>query len=151
MLRRLRGCRSPRGRRQRDRLPGPRADQLWTFIGDFDGAICGDDAFTREVLEKMLPRLKVLSKYGIGLDKIDLDACQDHKIPVLFTPGVNHTTVAEHAFCILLAGVRNLIPPAQQGVAFHEWFDFRPIPEITGGNSTDPKLLGIEEHIAPAD
>ncbi|MCH1502935.1 MAG: 3-phosphoglycerate dehydrogenase [Verrucomicrobiaceae bacterium] len=93
------------------RRRGPLSEGEMLELGnDFDGAICGDDAFTRQVIEKMLPRLKVLSKYGIGLDKIDLDACQDHKIPVLFTPGVNHTTVAEHAFCILLAGVRNLIP-----------------------------------------
>ena len=84
------------------RMRGPLSEEQMLELGnDFDGAICGDDAFTRQVLEKMLPRLKVLSKYGIGLDKIDLDACQDHKIPVLFTPGVNHTTVAEHAFCIL--------------------------------------------------
>ncbi len=85
-------------------------ERMLELAGDLDGALCGDDAFTRDVIEKMLPRLKVISKYGIGLDKIDLDACNEHKLPVLFTPGVNHTTVAEHAFCLLLAGVRNLIP-----------------------------------------
>ena len=90
---------------------GPLAEErMMELAGDLDGALCGDDAFSREVIEKMLPRLKVISKYGIGLDKIDLDACNEHKIPVLFTPGVNHTTVAEHCFALLLAGVKNLVP-----------------------------------------
>ncbi|MCK9588365.1 MAG: phosphoglycerate dehydrogenase [Terrimicrobiaceae bacterium] len=79
------------------------------LVGDFDGILCGDDAYTRPVLEKCLPRLKVLSKYGIGLDKIDVAAATALKIPVCFTPGVNHTTVAEHTFGLLLAIYRNMI------------------------------------------
>ena len=47
--------------------------------------------------------------YGIGLDKIDIEAATELGIPVLFTPGVNHTTVAEHCFALLLALVRNLV------------------------------------------
>jgi D-3-phosphoglycerate dehydrogenase len=78
-------------------------------VGDVDGYICGDDAITRRVLEKATPRLKVLSKYGIGVDKIDVAACTELGIPVLFTPGVNHTTVAEHAFLLLLALEKNLL------------------------------------------
>lgn len=85
-------------------------ERMLELAGELDGALCGDDAFTRKVIEKMLPRLKVISKYGVGLDKIDLDVCNEYKIPVLFTPGVNHTTVAEHAFCLLLAGMRHLLP-----------------------------------------
>jgi D-3-phosphoglycerate dehydrogenase len=78
-------------------------------VGEVDGFICGDDAITRRVLEKATPRLKVLSKYGIGVDKIDVAACTQLGIPVLFTPGVNHTTVAEHAFLLLLALEKNLL------------------------------------------
>jgi D-3-phosphoglycerate dehydrogenase len=74
--------------------------------------LCGDDEITRAVLDKSLPRLRVISKYGIGLDKIDVAACTEKKLPVLFTPGVNHTTVAEHTFCLLLALVRNLVDSA---------------------------------------
>ena len=77
-----------------------------------DAAGAVDDAFTRAVIQKSLPRLKVISKYGIGLDKIDLKAATDLKVPVLFTPGVNHTTVAEHTFALLLAVVRNLVVEA---------------------------------------
>jgi D-3-phosphoglycerate dehydrogenase len=82
------------------------------LAGDFDAFLCGDDEITKAVLDKALPRLKVISKYGIGLDKIDVTECSAQKLPVLFTPGVNHTTVAEHTFCLLLALVRNLVDSA---------------------------------------
>ena len=79
------------------------------LVGDVDGYICGDDAITRKVLEKARPKLKVLSKYGIGVDKIDVKCCTEFGIPLLFTPGVNHTTVAEHNFMLLLALEKNFL------------------------------------------
>lgn len=90
------------------RGPLSEADTL-TLVGDIDGYICGDDAITRRVLDKAVPRLKLLSKYGIGVDKIDVASCTELGIPVLFTPGVNHTTVAEHAFLLLLALEKNFL------------------------------------------
>ncbi len=92
----------------RERGPLTEARML-ELAGEFDGFLCGDDDITDAVLAKSLPRLKVISKYGIGLDKIDLKSCEARSVPVLFTPGVNHTTVAEHTFCLLLAFVRNLV------------------------------------------
>jgi D-3-phosphoglycerate dehydrogenase / 2-oxoglutarate reductase len=92
--------------RERGPLPENRMLQL---VGDIDGLLCGDDAITRAVLLKSLPRLKVLSKYGIGLDKIDLKAATELKIPVCFTPGVNHTAVAEQTFLLLLALQKNFL------------------------------------------
>ena len=80
----------------RARGPLNEADTL-ALVGEVDGYICGDDMITRAVLEKARPRLKVLSKYGIGVDKIDVKSCTELGIPLLFTPGVNHTTVAELA------------------------------------------------------
>ncbi|MDP1581006.1 MAG: phosphoglycerate dehydrogenase [Candidatus Didemnitutus sp.] len=91
---------------ERGPLPGSRMLEL---AGEFDAFICGDDAITEAVIEKSLPRLKVISKYGIGLDKIDVKAATARKIPVLFTPGVNHTTVAEHVFLLLLTLEKNLL------------------------------------------
>jgi len=90
------------------RGPLNEADTL-ALVGEVDGYICGDDAITRKVLEKARPRLKVLSKYGIGVDKIDVAAATEMGLPVCFTPGVNHTTVAEHAFTLLLALYKNLV------------------------------------------
>lgn len=96
---------------QRERGPLPESRML-ELAGDFDAFLCGDDEITRAVLDKALPRLRVISKYGIGLDKIDVAECSARQLPVLFTPGVNHTTVAEHTFCLLLALVRNLVDSA---------------------------------------
>jgi D-3-phosphoglycerate dehydrogenase len=92
----------------RARGPLNEADTL-ALVGDVDGYICGDDLITRKVLEKARPKLKVLSKYGIGVDKIDVKTCTEFGIPLLFTPGVNHTTVAEHTFLLLLALEKNFL------------------------------------------
>lgn len=93
----------------RERGPLTEARML-ELAGEFDAFLCGDDGITRAVLEKSAPRLKVISKYGIGLDKIDVATTKEMGIPVLFTPGVNHTTVAEHTIALLLALTKNLVP-----------------------------------------
>ncbi|WP_221029270.1 phosphoglycerate dehydrogenase [Actomonas aquatica] len=90
------------------RGPLNEADTL-ALMGDIDAYICGDDLITEAVLDKALPRLKVISKYGIGVDKIDVKACTAKGIPLLFTPGVNHTTVAEHTFLLLLSLEKSLL------------------------------------------
>lgn len=117
----------------RERGPLPESRML-ELAGQFDAYLCGDDAMTRAVMQKSLPRLKVISKYGIGLDKIDLAAAKDLGLPVLFTPGVNHTTVAEHAFALLLAVVRNLVVEANH-VAAGRW------TRITGNELCGKTLL----------
>ena len=73
--------------------------------GGFDGLLNGDDEITAKVIDAALAAptpLKVIAKYGIGLDSIDVPHATANKIPVLFTPGVNHTTVAEHAFGLMV-------------------------------------------------
>ncbi|MBG7606786.1 MAG: phosphoglycerate dehydrogenase [Verrucomicrobia bacterium] len=87
-------------------------ERMLELAGDFDAFLCGDDAITRAVIEKSLPRLKVISKYGIGLDKIDVPATKEFEIPVLFTPGVNHMTVAEHTFGLLIGLTKHIVTTA---------------------------------------
>ncbi|MAX27266.1 MAG: 3-phosphoglycerate dehydrogenase [Phycisphaeraceae bacterium] len=84
-------------------LPEDEMLRLVTEDGGVDGLLNGDDAITRKVIEAALPRLKAISKYGIGLDSVDVQAATDLKVPVLFTPGVNHTTVAEHSFGLMIS------------------------------------------------
>ena len=103
----------------RERGPLPESKML-ELAGDFDAFLCGDDDMTRAVMEKSLPRLKVIAKYGIGLDRIDLDSATDLKIPVTYTPGVNETSVAEHTFGLMLACCRNIVPEANY-VAKGQW------------------------------
>lgn len=79
-------------------------------IKEFDGIICGDDEITRNVIETgVRSKLKIISKYGIGLDKIDLDAAKEFNIPVTNCPGVNQVTVAEHVFALLLSFAKNIV------------------------------------------
>ena len=65
---------------------------------------------TAKVIDAALPRLRVIAKYGIGLDSIDVKHATAKKIPVLFTPGVNHTTVAEHCFGLMIAMAKHFWP-----------------------------------------
>ena len=98
-----------------ERARGPLLEaEMLKLVGGHDGIICGDDAYTKPVLQKCLPRLKVLAKYGIGVDKIDLSAATELRIPVTFCPGVNHVTVAEHTFGLMLALTKQI--PAQNAV-----------------------------------
>lgn len=69
----------------------------------FDAFLNGDDRITARVIDVAGPRLRVIAKYGIGLDSIDVAHATAQRIPVLFTPGVNHTTVAEHTFGLMIA------------------------------------------------
>lgn len=96
---------------QIDVLRGPLKEEvLLDVIAEYDGVICGDDAYTAAVIKKgHAGRLRVISKYGIGLDKIDLVAAKALGVMVTNCPGVNQTTVAEHVFALLLAFSRNVI------------------------------------------
>lgn len=99
--------------RARGPLTEPQLLDLIDEHGGFDGLLNGDDAITAKVIDAALAAatpLKVIAKYGIGLDSIDVDYATDKKIPVLFTPGVNHTTVAEHAIGLMIALSKHFYP-----------------------------------------
>ncbi len=79
----------------------------------FDALLNGDDAITAKVIDAALAAktpLKVVSKYGIGLDSIDVKYATSKRIAVLNTPGVNHTTVAEHTIMLMIAIAKHLWP-----------------------------------------
>lgn len=80
-------------------------EQLLSLVGDIDGAICGDDRFTRRVLESAL-RLKVISKWGTGIDSIDRAACAQLGIRVCNTPGAFTQPVADSVMAYVLSFAR---------------------------------------------
>jgi D-3-phosphoglycerate dehydrogenase len=92
------------------RGPLNEAQMLDLVKSGFDGLLNGDDQITARVIDAALPRLRVIAKYGIGLDSIDVKHATEKKIPILFTPGVNHTTVAEHCFGLMIALAKHFWP-----------------------------------------
>ena len=56
------------------------------------------------------PQLKVISKHGVGVDNIDIQAAADRGIPVLVATGANAVSVAEHAIALMLATVKRVLP-----------------------------------------
>ncbi len=112
--------------------------QLLELVGDgktYDGFLCGEDQFSAKVLETIAGKAKVISKYGVGLDKIDLEAAQKAGIQVTNTPGVNHTSVAELTFGLFFSLARK-IPEENNLVHKGEWKRFTGV-ELAG------KTLGV--------
>lgn len=82
-------------------------EELLQWMPDVDGVISGDDRFTDRVLEAA-PRLKVISKWGTGIDSIDLQACRRLGIAVRNTPNAFSEPVADSVIGYILAFARNL-------------------------------------------
>lgn len=91
-------------------LRGPlRKSKIINEVAKYDALICGDDELDREVLEKGAKgNLKFISKYGVGLDKIDLNAANELGIPVTNCPGVNQIAVAEHVLAMIFSFFKNI-------------------------------------------
>lgn len=85
-----------------------REAELMEILDTFDGMVAGDDELTAAVLQHAVPRLKVISKWGVGLDSIDLDAAQRLGIQVFNSPGAFNEAVAEVAIGYLLMLTRKL-------------------------------------------
>ncbi len=80
--------------------------ELLKYAGTFDGAICGDDYYTETVLRKCLPRLKVISKWGTGIDAIDRQAAERLGIRVCNTPNAFTLPVSDSVLGYILAFAR---------------------------------------------
>lgn len=83
-------------------------DELVAAMQGISGVIAGDDQFT-DVVMAQLPELRAISKWGIGLDGIDLPAAANRDITVTNTPGMFGNEVAEQALAYLFALVRGII------------------------------------------
>ncbi len=82
-------------------------EELLEYIGDADGIICGDDRLTQRVLQSA-PRLKVISKWGTGIDSIDQVAAARLGIAVRNTPNAFSEPVADTVLGYLLCFARQI-------------------------------------------
>ncbi|MDQ3766570.1 MAG: dihydrofolate reductase [Actinomycetota bacterium] len=83
------------------------ADELCSIIGEYHGVIAGDDHFTRSVLERA-PVLRVISKWGVGLDAIDQHAARELGIAIVNTPNMFDEEVADVSIGYLIMLARKL-------------------------------------------
>ena len=81
-------------------------EKLLQYAGKFQGAICGDDRYTEHVLEACAPELKVISKWGTGIDSIDQAACDRLGIQIGNTPNAFTLPVADSVLGYMLAFAR---------------------------------------------
>ncbi|KPK02657.1 MAG: hypothetical protein AMK71_01520 [Nitrospira bacterium SG8_35_4] len=81
--------------------------ELLGLISDIDGVIAGDDQFTSEVL-RSAPKLKVLSKWGTGIDSFDQAAAQELGIAIRNTPGAFNEPVADQVLGYMLSFARRI-------------------------------------------
>jgi len=79
---------------------------LLKYAGQFDGTICGDDRYTLRVIEACAPRLKMISKWGTGIDSIDAEACSRYSIKIGRTLNAFTTPVADSILGYMLAFIR---------------------------------------------
>lgn len=100
---------------------------LLEYAGRFDGALCGDDRYTARVLKACAPRLKVISKWGTGIDSIDRAAASCLGIRVCNTPNAFTMPVADTVLGYMLAFVRRQ-PWMDRAMKKGEW---KKIPGTT--------------------
>ena len=89
--------------------PGPlAAAELAEAVCDADGLLCGLDQVSAEVFAGA-PRLRVVARYGVGADRVDLEAAARYGVTVTTTPGANANAVAELTIALLFALARPLV------------------------------------------
>jgi D-3-phosphoglycerate dehydrogenase len=109
-------------------------DELVDYFSDAEGVVVGLEKIDASLLDR-LPGLKIIAKYGVGLDNIDLEACRERNVKVGWTAGVNKESVAEMALGFMLMLCRNLYITSNQLKA-GTW-------NKSGGWSLRGKTIGI--------
>ncbi|KXK13052.1 MAG: putative oxidoreductase [Chloroflexi bacterium OLB14] len=108
---------------------------LLKYAGQFDGTICGDDRYTAKVIQACSPRLKVISKWGTGVDSIDAQACEKFNVKLGRTPNAFTTPVADTVLSYMLAFARNT-PWMDKEMKNGKW-------EKISGKTLSESVLGV--------
>lgn len=117
-------------------LDGVRFDKqgLIEYLKDADSAVVGLENIDDEVLA-VCPKLKIIAKYGVGLDSIDLEACKKRGVAIGWSGGVNRLSVAEMVLGFMLMLSRNLYVTSNQ-LKSGSW-------NKSGGSQLSGKSVGI--------
>ncbi len=97
-------------------------DELVALIAGADAYIAGSARVSRDVIERA-PRLKIVSRRGVGYERIDLAAARDRDVLVTIATGANQHAVADQVFALLLAVARHVVD-ANRSVAEGRWESF---------------------------
>ena len=108
--------------------------ELINFLKDADCAIIGRDPITRVTLDA-LPKLKMISKYGVGLDNLDIDAMQQKGVAIAVTEGTNKRSVAELTVSFMIGLCHNIFLSAER-MKKGQWIR-------EGGQNLSGKTIGI--------
>jgi D-3-phosphoglycerate dehydrogenase len=82
-------------------------DELVQSLVDVEGVVAGGDVYSDRAISSSR-KLRVISRYGVGLDKVDLVSATRNGIVVTFTPGLNSESVAELAIALMMNLARNV-------------------------------------------
>lgn len=110
-------------------------DDLINYLSDADGAIIGVEDINDNVL-KQLPNLKFISKYGVGLNNIDIDSCKNRNVKIGWVGGINRYSVAEQTVCFMIMLARNLYISSNELKYNYSWVK-------NGGFQIRNKKIGI--------
>jgi D-3-phosphoglycerate dehydrogenase / 2-oxoglutarate reductase len=113
---------------------GLEAAELRRLVADVDGWIAGVEGIDRSVIESA-PRLRVIARYGVGVDNVDLEAAAESGVVVTNTPGANAGAVAELVLGLLVALARGIVA-ADREVRAGRWLP-------SGGVALEGKTLGL--------
>ena len=94
-------------------------DAIGADLAVADGWIAGTGEVTAAHLDAA-PRLKVLARYGVGFEAVDVGAAAERGVVVTNTPGANSNAVAEHALALMLAVLRT-VPEGDRRVRNRDW------------------------------
>ena len=95
-------------------------EEIIPLLDGVDGYIAGIDYITADVIRQAPESLKVISRYGAGVDRVDIGVAKEKGIVVTNTPGTNATAVCELAFGLMLSLARS-IPRLDGAVKSGEW------------------------------
>lgn len=112
-------------------------EELKEVIGDVDGVVAGVDTWDEDVY-RCAPKLKIIARFGVGVDNIDLEAAKKYGIVVSNCPGINSSAVAEQSAALILSAVRR-IPEMNAAVRRGQW----PRPMFHELKSQTIGLLGF--------